>query len=210
MKPELRRVITLLALTIFACILNLRSDNVPGLIWNLVLAWIPYALALTILAAGHKKARWWALLPLGMLWLLFFPNAPYLLTSYIHFSGVDFFPGYGRAFAHEPWYDLLIFTSYIWGGVLVGFASLDIVHGVVKKHFGGIAGWGTVIAVCFLSGYAIYLGRFARHNSWDFFRRPWLMFSYVRLSGGAFLFVVVLGIVLSLIYAGVLSFKKRI
>ena len=55
------------------------------LVWNLFLAWVPYGLALLAgLLQARGQARWWNLLPLGGAWLLAFPNAPYLLTDFIH------------------------------------------------------------------------------------------------------------------------------
>src|SRR5688572_23652363 len=54
-------------------------------LWNLFLAWVPMVLAGVIWRvhrAGRKSLP--VLLPLGLLWLLFLPNAPYLLTEFIH------------------------------------------------------------------------------------------------------------------------------
>ena len=69
------------------------------LLWNLVLAAIPFALsaALSLAAGAPPKAR--VLLPVGAAWLLFFPNAPYILTDLFHLEhrpGVPF------------WYDLAL------------------------------------------------------------------------------------------------------
>jgi len=209
-KPEIKRTISLFVLAIFAWVLSLHSYNVPGLVWNLVLAWIPYAIAWAMLLINsYRNTKLWALglLPLGVLWLLFFPNAPYLLTSYMHFSGVDFFQGYGREFTFQPWYDLLIFTSYVWCGVLTGFASLDIVHKISEKYFGRIAGWAIVVFVSMLSGWAIYLGRFARLNSWDIFRSPWLLFWHIPLSRDSMYFIIILSAILVMIYVCIRSHR---
>ena len=53
------------------------------LVWNLFLAWIPFVFALGayLLARGRRGP---AVVLLGVLWLLFFPNAPYMLTDFIH------------------------------------------------------------------------------------------------------------------------------
>ena len=48
------------------------------LIWNLVLAWMPFLLAWT----AFQKPM--VAIVYGPLWLLFFPNAPYLVTDLIH------------------------------------------------------------------------------------------------------------------------------
>src|SRR5688572_11276381 len=55
------------------------------LLWNLFLAWVPYGLSLVVcLLRARGAMRWWCLVPLGLAWLLVFPNAPYLLTDFIH------------------------------------------------------------------------------------------------------------------------------
>ena len=57
------------------------------LLWNLVLAWIPFALALLIYERARAGASLRVLAPLGLLWLVFFPNAPYLVTDLKHVGG---------------------------------------------------------------------------------------------------------------------------
>src|SRR5919201_1182942 len=55
------------------------------LVWNLLLAWIPFLLALAIYD-GHRRGR--LRLGLGALWLLFLPNAPYIGTDFIHIAHI--------------------------------------------------------------------------------------------------------------------------
>src|SRR4051812_28299196 len=55
--------------------------------WNLFLAWLPVAFAAA--TVGVRTDRWGGRLRavlLGGLWLLFFPNAPYLLTEFKHLA----------------------------------------------------------------------------------------------------------------------------
>src|ERR1043165_3830645 len=51
--------------------------------WNLFLAWLPLLFAL---AAGRLRhdARRWKFYAAAFAWLVFFPNAPYLLTDLTH------------------------------------------------------------------------------------------------------------------------------
>ena len=79
---------SLLALSAFAVVaVAVRiwySDTQDGvfLVWNLVLAWIPFALALLVYDGSRHGAHPLSLGALTGLWLLFFPNAPYLITDY--------------------------------------------------------------------------------------------------------------------------------
>ena len=132
--------------------------------WNLFLAWVPLlaAVAAWALQAGANRPRL-RVTPLLALWLLFFPNAPYILTDLIHLAPRDNVP---------MWYDLLLILSYAWNGLILGFVSLWIVQGLLQRWFGPIAGWAGAAAAIFLAAFGIYLGRFLRWNSWDIITQP--------------------------------------
>lgn len=51
--------------------------------WNLFLAWVPMGFALAAYLCARRRIHVLTA-PLGLAWLLFFPNAPYLLTDFIH------------------------------------------------------------------------------------------------------------------------------
>ena len=51
------------------------------LIWNLFLAWVPFVFSMAAYELDKRKRGGLLLLPLGIAWLLFFPNAPYLMTD---------------------------------------------------------------------------------------------------------------------------------
>ena len=96
-------------------------------------------------------------------WLAFFPNAPYLITDLVHLKTFDGAP---------LWFDALILMSMGLAGLLVGYVSLYVVQLVVASSFGRFWGWTMSMTVLGLSGFGIYLGRFARYNSWDLLSRP--------------------------------------
>jgi len=219
-KSELRRMAPLLLMAAFACVLYLLRRNVLGerahfsMIWNLFLAWIPYGISCIMLVISNfKKSKLivFGLLLLGAMWLLFFPNAPYLLTNYAHFSWVGFTyirPGLAE-FVLRPWYDFIMFTTMIWCGVLVGLASLDIVHNMTEKQFGRIVGWIFVVVVNFLSSWAIYLGRFIRLNSWDVFTNPGILLPYLSLCRERVLFICLLSVFMVILYVCYCKSNRR-
>ncbi|HEY2935421.1 MAG TPA: DUF1361 domain-containing protein, partial [Gaiellaceae bacterium] len=49
-----------------------------ALVWNLFLAWVPFGLALLVYDGYRRGAAPARLVAGGVLWLLFFPNAPYI------------------------------------------------------------------------------------------------------------------------------------
>jgi uncharacterized membrane protein len=131
------------------------------LVWNLFLAWVPFSLALV--AYGRVRRRPDALgAALVVLWLLFFPNAPYMLTDFIHL-------GEGPA---PLWYDALMLSSFAWTALLLGFASLYLVQIVVERAAGPTWGWACVLVALGLGSVGVYVGRFLRFNSWDALLHP--------------------------------------
>lgn len=132
--------------------------------WNLFLAWVPFVLAsmMATLAQRRPRPRLFLVLLLAA-WLLFFPNAPYIISDLMHLGSPRDVP---------IWYDAILIFSYAWNGLLLGFASLWLVQQVIADRFGAIVGW--LFAMCSLlaAGFGIYLGRFQRWNSWDLLVNP--------------------------------------
>ena len=139
------------------------SPHYGGLTWNLFLAWIPFLLALGVYDGYRRQARGAWLAAGAALWLLFFPNAPYLVTDFKHL----------RDFTEMPiWYDVVLLTASAWAGLLLGFTSLWLMQAVARRLVGTLNAWLFAFAVLALSSFGIYLGRFQRWNSWDVFVQP--------------------------------------
>ncbi|QIL77796.1 DUF1361 domain-containing protein [Hymenobacter sp. HDW8] len=136
------------------------------LLWNLFLALIPFGFSTMLgLAAGPVRRR--LLLPTGAIWLLFFPNAPYILTDLFHLA-----PRPGVPY----WYDLALILTCAWNGLMLAYASLIEMQGLVRRRMGAVVGWGFATAAIVLSSFGIYLGRYLRWNSWDVFTNPLTLF----------------------------------
>jgi uncharacterized membrane protein len=131
---------------------------------NLVLAWMPYLFSAWV-AGLHRRqpGHWWQLLLPGGLWLLFFPNAPYLATEFVHLYQRGGFP---------LWYDVGLVFSFAWTGFFLAVASLRAMEAVVASLAGKWMGRLFVVGVAGLTGLGIYLGRFLRWNSWDALLQP--------------------------------------
>jgi uncharacterized membrane protein len=132
------------------------------LVWNLILAWVPFALALAAYDRARRRIDG-VVVALAVLWLLFFPNAPYVLTDFVHL----------RRDAPAPvWYDALMLSAFAWTALLLGFASLYLMQSVARRVVGLAWSWVGVAAVLALASFGVYLGRFVRFNSWDALVRP--------------------------------------
>jgi len=150
------------AVLIVARGLYLHDMKFRFLVWNLFLALIPaFAAAMSARAAAARRP----LLPWlwGALWILFLPNAPYLITDLVHLQPRPPVP---------YWFDILLFATFAGAGLLAAFSSFRDIQHVVTRRFGRLAGWGVLALAAFASGFGIYLGRDQRLNSWDVFTRP--------------------------------------
>ena len=133
------------------------------LIWNLILAWIPLLLALLVYDRYRRGRSMLVLAPALVLWLLFLPNAPYIVTDFVHLSAGSPAP---------LWLDGVELSAFAWTGMLLGFASLYLVHAVARHRLGAVPSWVGVLCVLALVSVGVYLGRVKRWNSWDLLTQP--------------------------------------
>jgi uncharacterized membrane protein len=133
------------------------------LVWNLFLAWIPLAFALVVYDGVRRGLGRPSLLAFAGLWLLFFPNAPYLVTD------LKYVGEYGGA---PLWYDVVLLSTGAWAGMALGLISLYLMHAVARGLWGAFNAWLAVGVVIVLSSFGVFLGRFQRWNSWDVFTNP--------------------------------------
>ena len=136
-----------------------------SLVWNLFLAWIPFVFAaLAYLVSWGRRWLWLVAGACALVWLLFFPNAPYILTDFQHLSTDP---------ASAPlWFDVILLVWFAWTGLLLGVVSLYLMQEIVTRAAGRLSGWIFTLAVTVLSSVGISLGRFLRWNSWDLLQEP--------------------------------------
>jgi uncharacterized membrane protein len=141
------------------------SGRHTGLIWNLFLAWIPFILSYIAHAVSWRRIWLYIVIPfVTILWLLFFPNAPYMLTDLQDLA---------RTASDAPlWYDVIIVVWCSWTAMLLGVVSLYLMQDIVQRRFGRAIGWAFVFIVSAASSFGIYIGRFVRLNSWDILQDP--------------------------------------
>ncbi len=135
------------------------STNFRFLIWNIFLAGLPLAAAFLL----KWTQRWSLALPLLAFWLLFYPNAPYVITDLLHLRVLPYLP---------LWFDVLMIGSFALVSLLYGLQSLDLVHDWLAQRLPQWFAWCFVTVALLLSGFGIYLGRFLRWNSWDIVKKP--------------------------------------
>lgn len=134
------------------------------LVWNLWLAWLPLILVLWLQRMLRTRV-WssWMPLVITLLWLGFLPNSFYMITDYIHLHEVV---------RVNMLLDVVMFTSFILNGLVLGYLSLYIVHAEFLKRLSRRTSSLLVAGVLLLTSFAIYIGRDLRWNTWDIIFNP--------------------------------------
>ena len=135
--------------------------------WNLFLAVVPLALAYALAWAARRDWALVAVPALALAWIVFLPNAPYLISDLVHLQD-------GASGVNVLTLGLVAVT-----GLLIGVKSVQIVQHMVEEHFGVRWGWRAVQAIVVLTTFGVYVGRVLRWNSWNVFSRPHVLLDTV-------------------------------
>ncbi|MDO5980094.1 DUF1361 domain-containing protein [Flavivirga spongiicola] len=131
------------------------------LIWNLFLAVIPFAITTYLVSTPKLNKIGFAIW--CSVWLLFLPNAPYIITDLLHLKiGSN----------HLLWLDVLVVISFALNGLLMFSLSLLDMETLLNQYLKRKTTNFIMIFILFLSGFGVYLGRFLRYNSWEILQHP--------------------------------------
>ncbi|MDR6879105.1 DUF1361 domain-containing protein [Bacillus sp. 3255] len=163
-------LVVLSLVTIAVYLLFKNQTYYEFLLWNLFLGWLPnlFALGAYWVHTGRTTVLEKTLIfLLGLAWLLFLPNAPYILTDFIHLTILKDTYVHNELFLAPYWHDFFIVFLFAWNGFMLGSSSMYMIQTIVRKHIGRAWSWLLVVVVSLLSGYGILLGRQYQLNSWD-------------------------------------------
>jgi uncharacterized membrane protein len=131
------------------------------LLWNLLLAGIPLLISNSLYKSLEIKRS--VLYSALALWLLFLPNAPYIITDLVHLC-------------HRPpvpfWYDMLLVILSASNGLALGFISMYQVERIIFRRRAEKFLLPFRVLVMLAMGYGVYMGRYLRFNSWDAIFNP--------------------------------------
>lgn len=175
-----RSIALFIAIYAFMClVLFQKSGNFLFimLVWNVVLATLPLILMNQGLSSGKK----WKKIIYLLLWFVFFPNAIYMITDFIHltndqmiwsipvepYSGLD-----GTRYSMEifQWSKLLVISLGAFYALLIGLESLSRFYDFIKIQKGYLVSVMAVVLTSAIASFGVYIGRFLRFNSWDIAR----------------------------------------
>lgn len=164
----------IILLSVFSILLGVfrvfytQSEFYLFMLWNLFSAIIPYKIT-NQLKEIKSSFLFYLLFPV---WLIFLPNAPYIITDLVHLHQGTKMP---------IWFDLLLIVSFSVTGMLLFLISLNTMFLMIKMRFSNKTAWFISVSVLFLSGFGIYLGRFLRWNSWDIINKPQILFHDISI-----------------------------
>ena len=171
-KKKSYLAILLVVMTIFSVGLVIVRVMVSGhytyvfFVWNLFLAIIPYGISLLVTSRERLFRNFLISGVLLSIWLLFLPNAFYIMTDLFHLKPRHNIP---------LWFDLMIIFSSAWTGLLFGYMSLIDVHFRIEKVTNASLAWVFSTTTLVLCSFGVYLGRYLRWNSWDLLSNPTLL-----------------------------------
>ena len=178
---------SLLSMLLLAGRLRLTGGSGPlSLVWDVFLAWVPIGPALLIHRLSRRdRLPWVRVGGLGIFWLLFFPNSPYLVTELIHLHRAHApsarptpawlhwaFPPAAAPKPPPDWYEFLLLTTVAAAGLLLTLASLRLVERAIARRAAPRVAAVAAGLLLALAAVGVAIGRYARLNSWDVVRRP--------------------------------------
>lgn len=125
---------------------------------------------------------------------IFMPNSFYIITDIIHVAVTRFYSiGYKghKQFFLMPGHYLNLFNIFLAAviGVVLGLKQVRRINEIIYRTNNMLI--ISVVTACesVLIGYAIYIGRFIRLNSWDIFSVPKILLNH-NVSKDGFVFVI--------------------
>jgi uncharacterized membrane protein len=199
----------ILIILILAGVLNILRVIVFGshsfvwLFWNIFLAMIPFFISTTLLWLDKKeKLNKTIFIIGGIVWLIFIPNAPYLVTDFIHIGVVRSVP---------VLYDTFLLFGFAWAGLYLGLYSISHIEEIIRKRYSYITCEIIIPIIMLLIGFGVYLGRALRFNSWDVFTNHisllnhiWKIISQATIHAEVYFYTILISVFLYLFYK---SFK---
>ncbi len=146
-------------LLVVARIIKTQELTFAFLVWNLFLAILPlyFSWKARNSVSKHVFITWL------LLWLLFFPNAMYIVTDIFHLKQRQGIP---------LWFDLVVLSSAAINGMVYGMLSLHNIEVRLRQMISKRLTELMTVLAFLLCGYGIYLGRYLRWNSWNIITSP--------------------------------------
>lgn len=178
--------------------------------WNVLLAFVPFLFIWIFdrLKPEEKTIR----IILLMLWLLFYPNAIYVITDVIYLDFRTFMNiGYLSTLYLQDFNAYLGMFHILFGIIIAlyfGLTSLNVIYQYLQESPYKKYKDYMVITVSVLAGIGVYIGRFFRYNSWDVIR-VWVIIKDFFLTLSWFTLFYIIMLALLQIFLFYLIYKRK-
>nr|WP_086331969.1 DUF1361 domain-containing protein [Enterococcus sp. 4G2_DIV0659] len=148
------------------------ADTYHFMALNVFLAYIPLEISFHL---NRLRKRGFVLA--SVLWLLFYPNAPYLFTDFFHLENLSIYHGMNQLFG-QSLSDWGAFALLAIGICVYGFLGMSTIYTVLFEAEGRRLftkkwqGFMLFLMINVLSSLAIFVGRFDRLHSVHLFTQP--------------------------------------
>ena len=195
-------ILTLVLSTVRIFVFKTTTSNY--IYWNLFLALIPLFISSLLLYFHEKNKLNKTFLVLGLIaWLLFLPNALYIVTDLIHVGRIKVVP---------VMFDVVLVFSAALSGVIIGMLSIFKMENILSKFYSSRMVSCLITFSILFASFGVYVGRFLRFNSWDIFTDAVFLWVNIKeifvnpiLNFGAFLYTILF---FSLFYVLYVTFKN--
>ena len=146
---------------------SVLHGHVGWMAWNMVLAAVPLVLAMILFRPGANRTwRWWT----GVVaFVLFLPNAPYVLTDVIHlFDDIRVVQSDLKILGIV----LPLYLAFFTVGFLCYVLALRCLRSYLITDAPSLPRWPLMFGLHALCAVGVYLGRVMRFNSWDAVTSP--------------------------------------
>jgi len=178
------------------------------LILNTFLGYIPIELAFQM--KKIKSVKSWLFLLVFILWLGFYPNAPYLITDLFHLSLLDPHDFSNGLLSNSPrmWLDFGLLMVSMFGALLLSTYQLNTISQRINQAFKIKLPWILPTILMLASAIGVYIGRFLRIHSLYLFLTPtWFFKQIINMWNLRMLFFVA---IITIVQLAVLWLLKQI
>ncbi len=135
---------TLLVIRYFAT----GTERFGFLAWNLFLAWIPALISLWFTQERSKSVPRFVSILMGVIWLVFLPNAFYVLSDFIHIRSLG---------EISILYDVVMLFLFSSVGFLLGVTCLGVMHLWLRRYLSSLVSTVVIFGIIFIIDFSLFI-----------------------------------------------------
>lgn len=182
--------------------------------FNTFLGYLPIEFGFQMRRFNDRRAlAFWVIL---ILWVIFYPNAPYVSTDLFHLSWLRPHTSINGILKSDPhiWLIFVLIIICAFSCLILGTISLQNtatqLTRLISPHHPRLQAWW-VLFFCFTSSVGIYIGRFLRlHSLYLLFTPSWFIRQLLGIWSQPMLEFTIMLTVMQLIIYGLLNWVQRL